>query len=285
MEAVQDHSKVTDPTGLTILLAIARFTGPNGEPAWPSVRTIADVAHCNKDTVTRWVHALEEMGELTTRKEGAGRGTRMYYTINLPLDAPKHGGAGRGDNTRTMSPSGGDNNHGDNTRTMSPDLERLSLQIERLSLQLDLLSPSTPGNVPTWQGQKPETIETEEKPNGKPEDRARDLENHPAVSTYVEITETWPGKDKLPFLVQALGEDIDRPALEKAWMFWVASDHKLLNTVGVVEWYQKIRQNPEWTPGMRFNGARASLPASGQHDPNADRKRRLRQELKREGLD
>src|SRR5690554_4741639 len=94
IEAVQDHSTIKDPTGAMVFLAIARFVGPNGEPGWAGYRTLAEVARCDKDTVARWVSILEESGELSTRKEGKGRGTKIYYTINLPFDQPKHGAAG-----------------------------------------------------------------------------------------------------------------------------------------------------------------------------------------------
>ena len=174
MEAVQDHSAISDPTGLAVFLAIARFVGPDGSPGWASYRTLADVAHCDKDTVSRWVGLIEETGEMSIRKEGRGRGTRMYYTINLPFNDPKHGGAGSGDNNQRMSQSGGDNNMGTIIETLSQKVELLSQQIELLSQQLELLSPLLSQNVPTREGQKPETIEKPKKPvriyNGVAED-------------------------------------------------------------------------------------------------------------------
>lgn len=164
MEAVQDHSTISDPTGIAVFVAIARFVGPDGQPGWASYRTLAEVAHCDKDTVGRWVGILEETGELSVRKEGRGRGTRMYYTINLPFDEPKHGGAGRGDNQAKMSPPERDDNSGDNVAVLSQQIELLSQQIELLSQRLESLSPTMSQNVPTRKGQKPETSEKPKKP-------------------------------------------------------------------------------------------------------------------------
>lgn len=165
MEAVQDHSIVTDATGRNILVAIARFVPATGGEGWASYRTIADVASCDKDTVARWVEILEGAGELSTRKTGAGRGTKIYYTINLPFDQPKHG-AVVGDNAGKMSRVDGDNDNGDNNLLLSQHVELLSQQIKVLSQQVELLSQRMSQNVPITVGTetiKPlETKETEE---------------------------------------------------------------------------------------------------------------------------
>lgn len=152
VEAVQDHSAVEDAVGRNIFQAIARFVPPDGSGGWASYRTIADVARCDKDTVMRWVGILEEMGEIGTRKTGRGRGTRIYYTIHLPFDEPRHGGAGVGDNIKRLSPSGGDNNGGDIIEVLSQRIEVLSQQVELLSQQLEVLSPLLSQNVPTKMG-------------------------------------------------------------------------------------------------------------------------------------
>lgn len=269
IEAVQDHSTVSDPVGLTVFIAIARFVGPAGEPGWASYRTLADVAHCDKDTVARWVGVLEELGELSVRKEGAGRGTRMYYTINLPFDKPKHGGAGAGDNRKRLSLSGGDNNAGTLVAELSQQIAELSQQIAVLSQQIELLSPSPSQNVPTREGQKPETGKPE-KPGEETPARANDqgdlllgvpapatageraLLDHPATLLWVKTTGRWPGYAVLPGIVERLGEEPDKAALERAWQSWLLSHYNPDNALGVLDWYREMRADPDWEPGRRF---------------------------------
>lgn len=89
MEAVSRHSVVArqDVLARAVLDVIARLTGPEGGEVWPALRTIAEEARCDKDTVTRKVKVLEEAGEVSTRREGKGRGARTYYRLLLPLGA------------------------------------------------------------------------------------------------------------------------------------------------------------------------------------------------------
>lgn len=169
MEAVQDHTTIDDATGRNIFVAIARFIPADGGEGWASYRTIADVAGCDKDTVGRWVELIESAGELSTRKTGKGRGTKIYYSITLPFDQPKHG-AVVGDNSKITSRTDGDNNNGDNKDELSQQVQLLSQQIELLSQQVQLLSQRMSQNVPTMTGTetnkpletKEETIETKE---------------------------------------------------------------------------------------------------------------------------
>ena len=189
MEAVQDHSQIKDHLGRSVFIAIARFVPPDGSEGYASVRTIADVAGCDKDTVSRWVQALEEAGELKTRKTGQGRGQRVYYTILLPFDKPKHGAIIYGDNNQNNVPTGsgdGDNNQinvptkmgtiikelmAQNEKLMAQNAKLLSLLPELLSPSEELLSPSgellspfgellSPSMVGTETIETIETIET-----------------------------------------------------------------------------------------------------------------------------
>ena len=66
-EAVQDHSKA-DHYGRNVLYAIARFTPATGGEVWVTLRTLADLSGCDKDTVSSRVVWLEDNGELRTRK-------------------------------------------------------------------------------------------------------------------------------------------------------------------------------------------------------------------------
>lgn len=142
-EAVQDFSNCGDSIGINVLMAIARFVqpGPDGwQEGWVSLREMARLARCDKDTAAAKVHHLETIGEIKTRKEGAGRGTKVWFTLLLPL--PER------DNNQTLSQPEGDNNQGDNNQTLSQQVKLLSQQIETLSQQVKLLSQLLSQNVP-----------------------------------------------------------------------------------------------------------------------------------------
>jgi len=142
-EAVQDFSNCGDSIGINVLMAIARFVqlGPDGwQEGWVSLREMARLARCDKDTAAAKVHHLETIGEIKTRKEGAGRGTKVWFTLLLPL--PER------DNNQTLSQPEGDNNEGDNNQTLSQQVKLLSQQIETLSQQVKLLSQLLSQNVP-----------------------------------------------------------------------------------------------------------------------------------------
>lgn len=91
-EAIQDHSKVTDPVGLAIFMAIGRYADRSGfvgkQGISPSIKTLADKARVHRNTVGRWLGELEEMGELEViRPDTKGRGRSNQYKILLPIDS------------------------------------------------------------------------------------------------------------------------------------------------------------------------------------------------------
>ena len=85
-------SKMTDPTGRCILFSIATYCNDAGNMDGitypPSYETIANGAGCHKQTVKNWIPKLVEFGELSIRKEGGGRGTKVFFTINLSMGNP-----------------------------------------------------------------------------------------------------------------------------------------------------------------------------------------------------
>ena len=89
IEAIQDHSQVEDPIGRHILMAIGRYADPSGVVGAagksPSIRTIAEKAHCHRNTVLNWMPKLEERNELQVKRKGKGRGARHQYKILLPI--------------------------------------------------------------------------------------------------------------------------------------------------------------------------------------------------------
>lgn len=89
LEAVRRHSQTrkTDLIAFNILLAIAEFTSPRGEEVYPGLRRLAKEAGCSKNTVTRKIRMLEEMGELAVRREEEGqKGKRHHYRLLLPFE-------------------------------------------------------------------------------------------------------------------------------------------------------------------------------------------------------
>ena len=109
MEAVLNHSKIGDPLGRIIFTSIAQFIPPNGAPSWASLREIARLSACDKDTVARWIPRLVESGEIESWTEGRGRGTKTWFKILLPIDGDNN--LARGDNKLSNVPTiDGDNN-------------------------------------------------------------------------------------------------------------------------------------------------------------------------------
>lgn len=96
-EAVQDHSKIDDHTGMSIMYVIARYAdatgavGTGGRATSPSIDTIATKSRCHRNTVLNWLPKIEATGELTIERLGSGRGSWNRYTINLPMPEENNG--------------------------------------------------------------------------------------------------------------------------------------------------------------------------------------------------
>lgn len=88
-ESVQDYSKA-DHYGRNVMYAIARFVPPTGGEVQVTARRLAELSGCDEDTVRNRVAWLVSNDELTVRKEGAGRGTRIFYTLKLPMRCPRY---------------------------------------------------------------------------------------------------------------------------------------------------------------------------------------------------
>lgn len=142
MEAVYDHSRVCrqDRKAQDVFIAIARKTPPDGGECWPSLRTLAELAQCNKDTVSRKVAILVEEGELSVRKTGSGRGTRIFYKILLPMDMPKRiddGGTGGPAYAANQDQAGTYSEQGQNLPKANGELAQ---QVALLRQQVDVLT-------------------------------------------------------------------------------------------------------------------------------------------------
>ena len=220
MEAVQDHTTITDPMGRNVLTAVARFIPANGSEGWASYRTIAEVAGCDKDTAARWIGIIEDKyREIETRKEGSGRGTKIYYRLLLPLDSPKHGAVIGDNNGRIVPTMTGTISNGDNIALLSQQVSLLSQQIELLSQRLELLSPLLSQNVPTMTGT--ETIETEEETIETKEKR----EEEPPTPTSGKKSKRGAAKAQLIFDIPAT---LDTPDFRQAFTVeWVAAREEI----------------------------------------------------------
>lgn len=87
VRAAQMNAKTSDPLGRLILLVIATDIGYNGEPAYPSLSTIAARAGCHRNSAHNWVKRLVEAGDLIAERDG--RQTR--YTLGCDDSADTGG--------------------------------------------------------------------------------------------------------------------------------------------------------------------------------------------------
>lgn len=289
MEAVQDHSQISDPIGRNVFQAIGRFCPANGSPGWVSYRTIADVAHCDKDTAWAWAKRIETAGELKIETKGQGRGAETWFTILLPFDKPKHG-AIIGDIKRETSQSGGDNSGGDNIKGMSEQIAILSQQIAELSQQIQKMSQRTSQNVPTIAGTVTRNQKTVTKPVTRGEDapapditpflkansiplpkndRERSQVVHPAVILWLQVTSQWPMYDNLGGIIDRLGTTPNPERLQKAWSLWTFAGNKRTNIGGVLDWYDNLTADPVWVPNQRFASGDGRHPTPQAQRPAA----------------
>lgn len=111
VRAVQEQASTRDSVGLMILTVIATDIGYNGEPAYTSMRRIADRGGCHYNTVHSWIPKLIESGDLVAER----RGRSNYYTLGFDCDnGPEL--SQKGENSVTIensivTPQGYDNQH------------------------------------------------------------------------------------------------------------------------------------------------------------------------------
>lgn len=85
----------------------------------------------------------------------------------------------------------------------------------------------------------------------------------PAMTLIHEVTGHWPGENNRQFLVENLGEQPDKPALQKAFQLWSAKGYRATDYIGICEWYQEILRDPAWTPAARYkNGKNKPTPST-----------------------
>ncbi len=92
----------------------------------------------------------------------------------------------------------------------------------------------------------------------------------PIIGVLARLSGYWPGDDIAPALVARFGDVLDEVALTRAVELWRLSGNKPTNWLGIADWYDELRRDPEWTPQARFkrgsNGASAS-PAKTVSNP------------------
>lgn len=157
MEAVQDHFDTEEHTGLCIMYAIARsanergIVGANGRLTAPSIDTIADRAHCHRNTVLNWLPRLEADGVLRIEKFGKGRGAWNRYTILLPMPAEEK---------EEKEPEK------DPLETLAEMVQGLVIMVQGTNERLDLMVQESVHNGTPWDGL--DTKDTEETTTPQP---------------------------------------------------------------------------------------------------------------------
>ena len=109
---------------------------------------------------------------------------------------------------------------------------------------------------------KPETIHPD---CPYPETAAeKELAGHPALWAWLEAGLAWVGYGNVGYIIERLGEAPDSAALTKAKQLWSLSKNKPGNAVGILDWYDELVLNPNWTPKPKFTAAPKAQAAGGQ---------------------
>jgi hypothetical protein len=299
MEAVQDRSKVNDPTGLTVFQAIARYADANGITAdgklrAPSMDTLAAKAHCHRNTVINWIRRLEELGELHVERKGAGRGAYNVYQILLPIRG--HSDTTPLNGTPIDIPLAAENGtpidvlmafqNGlsamaemvQETREMVQETREMVQEMVHNGTSQDVLDTSIHPIVTedTLGGGSPPPplpagdLTPAERINLKKHAVLVDGRSE-ALRLYTAVND-FPGLDNEWIILERLGDNPSLETLRTAVSFWRGSGNKMTNHIGICDWYLELIRDPAWTPGDRFK-ARASPnghAVSSAHDPPAN---------------
>lgn len=160
-------------------------------------------------------------------------------------------------------------------------VEELSQRVERLSQQIERTSQQTPETsqgivtIVTSNGcdHSVEFLESSEEFRGEgnaptPSTRSANpvhpdcpypqtaqetaVATHPAIWAWLEANMAWPGFESAAYITERLGETPDAEALKTARQLWNLSNNKPGNAIGILDWYDELRLDPEWTPKKRF---------------------------------
>ena len=80
INAVWKRSRQKKSGALLVLLALADYTNSEGI-AWPAVSTLARKVRMCKRNVQRWLHALQQAGELEVYRNQGRRGSNLYRIL------------------------------------------------------------------------------------------------------------------------------------------------------------------------------------------------------------
>jgi hypothetical protein len=226
MEAVQDHSKLDDHTALCIMYAIARhadengIVGAGGRLTSPNADRLADKAKVSRRTFFNWLPKLEESGELTVERNGAGRGAWNKYTINLPINSANDeiNGASSPINGAThVAPL--DQNNGANNGAIT--VQDLALMVQNLTVMVQEMVQNGATHV------APNTIDTKD----------TYIYTEPDSNEIAQIKTAISEVTKTPW--QFHEEDYDKAAY--ALFGWEATPKKIK---GFTEWWTKYGHYP-----------------------------------------
>jgi DNA-binding MarR family transcriptional regulator len=87
----------------------------------------------------------------------------------------------------------------------------------------------------------------------------------PAARLMQQLTGRYPGAGNVDYIAERLGDCPDEAALAYVVREWLARGFKANNYVGMCDWYDERRRNPQWTPprnGAAKTTAQHSAPVS-----------------------
>ncbi|MBK8987405.1 MAG: hypothetical protein IPM39_15230 [Chloroflexi bacterium] len=260
---------------------------------------IAKEARVHRNTVYNLMPALLESGELEIVEQGGdGRGAWTVYRVTIVEklaqgDVTFIQGTSQGAAlTAELAPESSQQ-PAELSQLMAVTIrlvtivEELSQRVERLSQQIERTSqqkPETSQGIVTSNGcdrsvefqessveflgegsaPSPRTANTVHPDCPYPQtDQETAVATHPAIWAWLEASMAWPGFESAAYITERLGETPDAEALKTARQLWNLSNNKPGNAIGILDWYDELRLDPEWTPKKRFaaKGKQAAQPA------------------------
>lgn len=290
-----------DQINQDIAHAIADHMGYDDSPATVSIKTLATEARCHYNTADKRTKEMAAAGLIKIDKQGKllcysipGK----YEDVTRPPVEPTN------PNDDIERLNGRMDNLEKKVDGLCEDVRRLShdLHIIVTSSSHDLHTTFTPNDTnrhtavtrPVY-GNVNEVVEVVEEGKGERNAPAHDNDQaildflkandlpsprtadewttlcSPEGITWIEATGYWPGYDVLGQLGGKFGPEPSEEILSKAWELWTLSGFKKNNVLGVIDFYNSVKADPNWTPSDRFkkptnNGhhkAPAAVPSQG----------------------
>lgn len=84
---------------------------------------------------------------------------------------------------------------------------------------------------------------------------------HPALALWIEVTENWPGTMRQQIIIDRLGDVPNREALASAYRLWMGAGYSPRRIDGILDWYENILVNPDWTERAQYSNGRSEKTA------------------------